>query len=312
MKSCSKCGSQSSDSAMFCEGCGNGFTVTPVQQPPVYTAPQQNYPPQPQGYAPPTGVYSQPNNYHQMGGWLLCFMILCILDAVIGFFSTIFSNGLLVRFQGLFSYFGSISLDSQLRILFLIFGGLVTIVAVVLEIIFVVQVFKRDSRFLLFYQICKIVATASILITSVFSGSAFRSFENASNTIFTFFFSIAGFALMTLYYSKSVRVRTYMGNDEYLRKALFTKNMVSPVPASGYTAPPPFYPTQQPPVQAAPAPQPSYTPSAPVYSPPSPPQPAAVPIPPTVVEFKNVFCVSCGNRYSDNDSHCSKCGAGRQ
>ena len=39
---------------------------------------------------------------------------------------------------------------------------------------------------------------------------------------------VASFFLMMLYYTRSVRVRTYMGSDEYLRRAFFMKKVKGP------------------------------------------------------------------------------------
>ena len=42
--------------------------------------------------------------------------------------------------------------------------------------------------------------------------------------------SAASFVLFTLYYMRSVRVRTYFGSEEYMRKAIVGKNAVLPDP----------------------------------------------------------------------------------
>ena len=47
----------------------------------------------------------------------------------------------------------------------------------------------------------------------------------------TLLFGVLGFFLIMLYFDKSVRVRTYFGTDEYLKKSMFLKNTAYPQPA---------------------------------------------------------------------------------
>jgi hypothetical protein len=82
----------------------------------------------------------------------------------------------------------------------------------------------RDPRFLRFYEIVIIfnisVAVLAILLTG-FSAEYVRDVLSA----------VIGFIIWTAYFRKSVRVRTYMGSDMYLRMSIFSKNAQAPQPA---------------------------------------------------------------------------------
>jgi hypothetical protein len=56
--------------------------------------------------------------------------------------------------------------------------------------------------------------------------------------LFAIPFAIGGIALWTLYYLRSVRVRTYMGTDAYIKQSIFFKQVTPPTPAVPDDAPP--------------------------------------------------------------------------
>ena len=93
--------------------------------------------------------------------------------------------------------------------------------AVVLQIIALIKLFKRQAGFLLFTQLFLIVYTLSYIINHI----SFR-FDVFLRTIqiipIDVIAGVIGIFIWTLYFCKSKRVKTYMNNEEYLDKALFT------------------------------------------------------------------------------------------
>ena len=88
------------------------------------------------------------------------------------------------------------------------------------------QIRQKNTAFLETYQQMAIVnVVCSFLITLIGQG-LFKSISTLIGTAL-------GCFLLNLYYVNSVRVRTYMGTDEYLKKSLFNKNTQAPAPADG-------------------------------------------------------------------------------
>jgi len=100
--------------------------------------------------------------------------------------------------------------------------GLVTIPLCVL---YLVNIFRRKPNFLLFYQLYVIVTVLYIIfrriVPSSIIGYEYAIYDPLSAQIGSLVGAIIGFFLWTLYYCKSIRVRTYMGSDEYMDKAIF-------------------------------------------------------------------------------------------
>ena len=85
---------------------------------------------------------------------------------------------------------------------------------------------RKDPRFLRFYEIIMLVVAGLAVATAIFSG-----FRNVGNLISGLLGAGIGFAIWTTYFRKSVRVRTYFGSDQYLRRSIFFKNAQAPAPA---------------------------------------------------------------------------------
>ena len=104
-------------------------------------------------------------------------------------------------------------------------GEIIGLLIVVFSILFIVAVFMRKSTFLLFDQISYLALFINVifaaLIPSIMLGFEYMALETFSGTIGTLIGSAAGFFLLTLYYCKSVRVRTYMRGIEYMKQAIF-------------------------------------------------------------------------------------------
>ena len=87
------------------------------------------------------------------------------------------------------------------------------------------MIFKRNHNFLRIYQIAFIVSIAFSIITMIMlnmalSGSSISGLEGGT-MIGSIVVGVVELILFTMYYCKSVRVRTYMGGTEYQQKALF-------------------------------------------------------------------------------------------
>jgi len=102
----------------------------------------------------------------------------------------------------------------------------------VINLTWAVMILRRDPRFVRTWQLAYIGSIASAaarwplyLIYGYPEGTSL-----ASNIVITIGLPVS-FCLWTLYYIKSVRVRTYMGSDKYLRLAFFTRKARGPEPA---------------------------------------------------------------------------------
>ena len=251
---CPSCGSQIPDGSAFCPTCGTNamqanapaaapapqpYQQQPQQQPyqqqpqyqqPQYQQPQQQYgqPYQQQGGypQPPASMqqqYGQPAmgaqaNYTSLGGWLLFFVIVYILDAVVLLWNG-FSG---MSTMGLFtSYFGS-EIGG-----ILMFSNICNILIGAAIVFYIVLIFKKNPLFLKVYQIVGAVSIVLNLISLIWFNSAFGEMLSnygvnlAPSMIFSILLGALGIFLMTMYYCKSVRVRTYMGSTDYQRQAIF-------------------------------------------------------------------------------------------
>ena len=190
---------------------GAGQQQQPFQQP----SQQQPYQGQYQ-YAQPTtqpGIETTYEKYRSLGGWLLFFVILWGLAAL----SNVGSVFSLIGTVGTLSAYGSSLVLSS------ILGMLAGAFSAVTCIIMVVFIVKRNPSFLRVYQILSIVGivlSIAMVVSSqvVVSGS---TVSIVSNVLVGGVGGVLGLILMTLYFCKSVRVRTYMGSTEHIDRALF-------------------------------------------------------------------------------------------
>lgn len=191
------------------------------------------------------------NQYSQLGGFLafifygsLVSMALVCLGVVV---NMLFSGAGL--FKIIFSQYWS-SITPQLIINWILQLAFMA-TSFTLTFKFLMKIKHKDIDFLHFYhKMCIFIAilfvayvALIILVTVVFNSSYYFNpyyFSSLGNLIASFvgtiigtLFSIVISALLfTLYFAKSVRVRTYMGTDMYLRLSYFTRNVKSPQPAT--------------------------------------------------------------------------------
>ena len=146
--------------------------------------------------------------YQQLGGWLLFFVILMILS-VVGTLGSLGSIGVIA--SELPSSYGG----------YIVATTVVSLVQAGLNIGFLVLIFKRNDIFLKYYQIISIVDIALAVLLSIYASTSVMGGFSFAGTLPSIAGGVIGLVLMTMYFCKSVRVRTYMGSTAYMDKALF-------------------------------------------------------------------------------------------
>jgi hypothetical protein len=153
--------------------------------------------------------------YKKLGGWLLALVVMQIIAVAL---LTIVFIVSMVALAGVFRWLG-ISFQ-----FYLIVACAVYIAACIVDLRFTYMVAKRNPRFLRYYDILMIILISVILLEFILIGFDPDSVGNLIG-------SLIGFLIWRTYFKKSVRVRTYMGSDQYIRMSLFSKNAVPPQPA---------------------------------------------------------------------------------
>jgi hypothetical protein len=197
---------------------------------------------QQQPYTPYPYAAQPKHPYKDLGGWLLFFVVVAILGDVSSFFSLIGKNGLPAALVS----------GNWLSIL----TQLVSLAVLALSVVWIVMIFRRDPRFFRIWQLEWLASFISMpfaigTMAFAFAGDGFTAafsemfdeFGMDAAEIVPFvkvgilvggvlglLLFILFFFLMMRYYKSSVRVRTYMGSDQYLRLAAFTKK-ANPQPA---------------------------------------------------------------------------------
>ena len=167
----------------------------------------------------------------KLGGWLLFVVIMTFLDAFTSFTQQFARDGFLRTWD---NYEGG-ALWFRLLMLFCVFY------MIAMKTAYGVMIVKRDPRFVRTWQLVYIgslIHAAAALVMHLLygyperSGPAYLStfgFGLASDILAFLPIPLALF-LLTLYCVKSVRVRTYMGTDKYLRLAIFGSKAPGPEP----------------------------------------------------------------------------------
>lgn len=102
-------------------------------------------------------------------------------------------------------------------------------VAGIISLVSMGQLLKRKTKFLRVYEISVIIMLVGFLVydfTLLATGSP-MFMQQLVSTLFA-----AGICVLWfLYYVRSVRVRTYLGTDEYIKQSIFLRNVTPPQPA---------------------------------------------------------------------------------
>jgi len=173
------------------------------------------------------------SKYYVLGGWLLFFVITNILGVI---------GDVVVSITAIIDTFNTYDMIIGIRELLpdnfefalgiTLFGELFGLMTILYTVSFLIQVIQRKSAFLKFAQLSVIINIVYVIIANIIPkfiiGSEFV--EGGIAMQFAILIgAIIGILLMTLYYCKSIRVRTYMGSDEYMTKAVFAYKNQPPI-----------------------------------------------------------------------------------
>jgi len=157
----------------------------------------------------------KPKRYEKLGGWLLCIVVLFFLQ-VAGVAFQFLEGGALDILRRWEMYFGA-------QGVLLLAGEVVSMVLIMIYVFIAIGIVQRDPAFLRTRQLAFALVAVNLLLQ--LAGGLIYGFEPSGDLALAL--QAAGFLLnylfAMLYYTRSVRVRTYMGSDEYLRLALFTR-----------------------------------------------------------------------------------------
>jgi len=233
---CPQCQKIIAEGSTKCPFCGVQFSAPPQGQaqagagiPQGQYPPQQPYAPYPQGQYPPQQPYAPyppppltPAQKYQTLGGLLQFLV------VVWKFVLPILSGLLLLYALVVSFSGilnseSISWEGLKPLLSTDITVLLLAANAVLYCITAIKIERRKASFLAFWQLSVIVLSAlETGATLMFSGGLFAALELGTNVVLFF--------IWNLYFTKSVRVRIYMGSDAYLRTSIFNKKTPAPAP----------------------------------------------------------------------------------
>ncbi|MCL2194893.1 MAG: zinc ribbon domain-containing protein [Oscillospiraceae bacterium] len=222
---CPQCGTQKPPTAAFCPECGLKAPVQPAafQQPPYPQAPYH-------------GMPQQQHPYQRIGGMLSFLQVIRVLLIIalvlVGIGLAFFSLGVWVLSQpymaedlGLYGY-EILSVES---IYMFAVQMLVFFASSITAVISIKQLLRKSPKFLRTYEISMLLTIAGVVLhifgLFVTENSLFSSLSLLP------LLDLAIYALFCLYFARSVRVRTYMGSDEYISQSLFLRNITPPQPA---------------------------------------------------------------------------------
>lgn len=258
---CGNCGTQIADGTAFCPNCGsqlnNAQQSVPVQayQPAQQTYQQPAEQPYQQAYQQPAEqsyqqpadqayqqpyqqAYQQPEQqtyqqqytyqnqpgqyaggvnpaYQKLGGWLLAIVVVNII-------SILYSISQVISVNSEWSQWGSTAASLGLGSYntFFIVWSIVVVALALLQAVFVYFIISRNNIFLKYYQIMLIVNIVASIAITIYA-STLPNYGSSADMVGGIIGGVVGLVLMTMYFCKSERVRTYMGSTAYQDQALF-------------------------------------------------------------------------------------------
>ena len=164
--------------------------------------------------------FSEYHPYYTLGGWLKAVVILLYIGAAVTAVSGVaqaFALG-----AGSF-YMGALGVGAFRSALAILAGIAYAALAAFLSVRVAQKIVRRDDHFLLLYHVlCLMSLAVSFMIDCARTGflAALVALIPAG----------LGAFLLTLYFCRSVRVRSYMLSDEYMRLSPLTRKLPSPEP----------------------------------------------------------------------------------
>ena len=163
------------------------------------------------------------HRYQKLGGVLLFIVVIFFLQVVS--VATQFGEG------GLMDVLRRWDMFIGAQGILLAAGQVVSMLLVIIYVFAAFGILQRDPHFLRTRQLA-FAAIAVNLLLQLAGGLLYGFGESGRLALILQAVIYAVNALIAmLYYTRSVRVRTYMGSDEYLRVAFFTKKAKGPAPA---------------------------------------------------------------------------------
>lgn len=209
------------------QGAQNGYGQSAPNgygQNPGYGTPNGGSYPNNYGGPKPTYNYGAPagKDYTKLGGWLLFMVIIDIIAAIAGLIMGLASFGTAASY-GEYASWGLGDL-----VAYTVFAGVVSLVAAVLEIWMAATIIKKSVNIIRVYQIVWLTSLALtivllvwiIALNSKYSYLGVDLSSDISTSITEVIFSVLWFIIWNMYFVRSVRVRNYIGNEEYLNRAL--------------------------------------------------------------------------------------------
>ena len=259
MSTCAKCGNQNEKYIPFCRSCGSSLgkelnidTVQSEAQPTEQDTQSEGEEKRPKQYPAPSPppwqrqehveeplntiqlAYKEGHKYTVLGGWFMAIVIVNTMGLVISAISLFNSLGETIELFGLSTETSLTQLANLDTVLYMtLVGQIIGLVANGFLLIFLIQVFQRKSKFMLFGQLTQLTSIFVVILIRIIPfymlGSEYMDTYVLSRNIGEALASVGGFFLYALYYSKSNRVRVYMGSDEYMSKALLAFKDQPPV-----------------------------------------------------------------------------------
>lgn len=253
---CGYCGNKLRDGAKFCNKCGTSVAEeTEVKsevnqnenaQSSTSSVITQNHSAnngqsQQASYQTPPKPYYAPGThpYHRLGGFLMFIVVGSYISGVYSLISVITT---IITYSGIFSMGDMLPGGFKGWIIFNMIGSaIISIITGIICISYANQIRNKDSNVLHFIQSSSITMMIFSIVFYSISLIWVKQFDlygvMKPGSIIGILIAmvmawIVGLVISSIYAGTSVRLRTYMGSDDYLKQSMFNKNS-HPVPVDG-------------------------------------------------------------------------------